>query len=198
MAIFSTGCSFLWQTPSRCTSDSLVRLSILRVTTSPKRDFTWPHEPSHFLQSVRANGPRGRPHWQAVCRAHQSLGNLGIQTRDSQHSFFFSTELILRPSRLRRPHSTLSHIASSNSGPVGRSLDARVLARLCPAPDATTSSLGQFRGSSSTPSTAHDPVPHQISSKPTVRERRPRHWFSLGMKSLHLTSRFIYKIFIFS
>ena len=53
-------------------------------------------------------------------------------------------------------------IASSNSGPVGRNLDARVLARLCPAPDATTSSLGQFSGSSSTPSTANHPVPHHF------------------------------------
>ena len=73
--------------PSRCTPDTFTRLSIPRVTTSPKRDSTWTCYPSRFLQSVRANGPRGRPHWQAVCRVHQTLGTLGIPTRDSQHPF---------------------------------------------------------------------------------------------------------------
>ena len=85
------------------------------------------------------------------------------------HFYILRTNLRFGPSHLRRLHSTSCSIASHNPGSTGPILGARVLARLCPAPDAATSSLRHVSGSSTTSRTSHHLVPHL----PT-RDRTPR------------------------
>ena len=112
--------------------------------------------------------------------------------RDSQHPFLFSTELRLRPSRLRRPHSTFCTLRVATQVQMDATW-THEFSQDC-ARHPTPPRVALYSSAVQAPLRAPPTTRSAPSSKPTVRERRPIHWFSLGMKPLSGTDEPVFTL----